>query len=607
MSLRPLRPELHPSIDSCIASDPRLETAWAELEKHLEWLTDIDNNPTRPRCLHMDHGMHHWRRVAEVAEVAWRSLCRTHPAWWSSESAFLLKAACFLHDIANVNGIPQGFKLHRNIKRGFDVDGRRCAVNDLDDSEGQFLLRRKQAEIAAATVRQLFAEKKLGAVNKSTARRLEALVGHYHKMSPKLASLSRRLHPAQPERIEAIAASVQFADWFHMDRSRVQTVTLEEVERKVLAELEALVAMPSTPVRLDGGLPCVLAKLLRSHYVFAPSAKPSDDARLRISMRVAKPPEVDQNTAGGMMRELRRQLRTKLFPSRFEGHLVGDHFERWGVHIEYREPVWEDPSEIEGYDFRNPPPVARDFWTAGNWFNLDEAAQFKLPNTNPVLATEIRWPVVADALYSSCAGVTESRYCGKPILSRRAFIWVHLNVTNGESLVAEPFFRQLHHNVCCGHIVSEYGHYPGGKTLVQCLAETLKTVQGAFYRAEFQQAAGANEEFDWVLGCLAKRFNKRQDRLNSRYQYWREAVCSIAALERDVVERGLKRRAVGDAVRALTKADAVACVNDQLSLRRGTRGSAALLLLSALQRNSPIFTPFLPADQYHPREPTHAF
>jgi len=345
--------------------------------------------------------------------------------------------------------LPEAVIGHLRRRRGFLV-GRSLTPENARTLPGRLLIRSYQGEIAEKVVFELHREGVLP-VPMQTARRLAFLVRNYCRVGPGCVAEAASLDDGVSDRLLAMAAALEYADWSDLDGSRVDREALAQDITDAERFLRDLQFNPSPMIEEDGDLPCLLPRVLRSHYLHGGSSVIQEDGAVRFSVRVTLPPTLQRSPDDDAFSTLSGEWRSHLLPSRLYRKTAYDHLSEYaGVELRFTEPLVEDMGD--GGTFLGVPRFVREFWIAGRWFNLGDAAQLLTVLGGQPILSDLEEPIDPwTACEEFALKPSLRRVVDRPRLSRRVLIVAHLRFTRGHPLLASIFYRQLHHDLFSSH------------------------------------------------------------------------------------------------------------------------------------------------------------
>jgi len=554
--------------EEVLGREEQFRAAWRMLKERLARLCEADTNPMRAMYRNVDHGPHHWKKVAETCKVLWSAVCSEHRNWWSAEAAFLLLASAHLHDVSMVWGYDQieldQLPAHviRKLKESGYGGWKKLTVEAAASPLGQLLIRQHQSVIAGGVVRQwATGAGPLVGISQLTVERLAFLVRHYAHIDTGARELAKRLEgPLAPHRLLAMAAVLQFADWSHLDQSRAKPEAIKDGMEQASQQLKELEENPSLALDADCGVLCLLPKLFRSHYVYDRRVRSEGTKGVRFAVRLACPIGLHKEGYDHAYQRLLMEWRAHLYPSRMVRPTAADHLREFaGIELFYTEPSVDD--NFDQTKFLPVPALVRDYWAASRWFNLEDTAQLLFPSGRHPAINDVLSAHPSDELYGALRARESDQLQDRPALSRRAFLYFHLKLTRGHPVLAGLFFRQLHHDISCSHRAVR------GESMMKHALEIELELRDSLI-------AG------WGLVLGRENLTTEEERyaaLVSKYAPF-GAFIGLKDLAKLGRQRGMRRDALSSFIAKAKDSDAIVTRSNVVEIAGQTKSSAALCL-----------------------------
>jgi hypothetical protein len=446
------------NIDALLLRDPILHDAWNDVLVKIKIVCDSDAFPLRQKYYHMPHGYSHWNTVRINAENLWEGISIKHANWQTPESAFLVRTASFLHDIAMILG-SEYVPLTKQSKSRFDSMG--AKTDNLDDRLaesplGQYLIRKYQDKVSSMIVRAWAKNGPFTRIPNTSIERLAFLLENYAARDlTKYEAIAAALDRGHSERLLAIAAAMQIADWADLSSSRISTemlkVRISELIKVSETDPSGLEGYLQNDQDVDCGDLFSLPILFRSYYVLSDGLNTEDPFQPSLQVRLALPPFFENKTTDDAFLQLTSEWRAKLSPSKMHGPTADDHFLKYGgIRFIFEEPKVEN---IPTLDLIETPPFVRDFWIASRWFDLGLSRQLieaDLGRRSPDYEFNTL-QVENGILYKNFHDEKGLCPATKPWLSRRIFLFLHSKLSGGHPRLAARFFQQFQHDLCCAY------------------------------------------------------------------------------------------------------------------------------------------------------------
>ncbi len=470
--------------DRLLEEDDIYGVSWGKLKEELSFLEDINDNPNRLICYHIDHGPNHWKYVRSKARTLWCVACLKQTNWWSAESSFILSSAAYLHDVSMFHGanyvdLTDEDLFTTQVMLFFPPNLRTVRkLTDVANTAAGRLIRRKYQGYIAARVTQAFAEtsKPFEDIDQHIVNAIAFIVRYYTVIGRTEEEIKQEVNQVLAEyeeedrgRFFAMASILQFSDWAHLD-SRVDRRYLLKEQEQLDNLIEKLF---SSECEEDGEYLCALPTFYRSHYVEPgqldpittnienksakkadntgninqkPVSPPSVMLQVRFQFKVGLPPDLPLN--GIAFQQLVREWRGHFLPSRMKKRLAADLLAEHA----YIELLYSEPAPLrDATRFLSPPAFVHDWWVASNWFNLKESTQFFCLRGKCSPIMDFKHSFNSKYLYCERDPKKGIKPTQLPFLSRRSFMCLQVYVTRGHSCWAPIFYKHLHHCLSCIH------------------------------------------------------------------------------------------------------------------------------------------------------------
>jgi hypothetical protein len=442
--------------------------AWIKIREEILLCANADKNPSRRRYWHIDHGPGHWELVRKYSGTLWYYICQKHKEWDTVENIFILSLCSYFHDIAMIvdydNLIISPPLLGNQVLRylGKETNGGVRLTRDIcETSLGQYILRDLEQYISERVFREWMTKKDLFLGIESQTLEIVCFILRNYKVINKIVVEEKAKidFNEKSKMVLAMAAVLQFADWAHLDNTRVSNKYVDYAYNKLALMRERRKDIISSNVGEDGGEYFLFPKLFRNIYVFSPELKLLRSATSKnipivsFSFKVMLPKGLKKKRTDSAYASLHSQWRAHFLPSRLQHPITIDHLIKYAdVQLLYYEPQIEESSESTAMDLPKMPHFIRDYYSASMWFDLSDAAQFVdkdramlMPPNKVFEKTIIEW----DLLYKNLSLRHKREYVSssKPGLSRRVLMYLHLMITKGHSALSDMFYKQLHHEM----------------------------------------------------------------------------------------------------------------------------------------------------------------
>ncbi|MCH9808823.1 MAG: hypothetical protein K0U74_13935 [Alphaproteobacteria bacterium] len=566
--------------DDLIAQDAVLAEAWNSLKNELRRQANIEINPAAPRLFHMEHGPSHWNQVLDVAEQLWHqiSIRPAYTAYATPKNVFILRCCAYLHDVSCVTGdifteTRIGDEALRILKE-YGVFRDETEPRLADTTLGQLIRRERQKEISLRERKAFSQQDHLKEAFSETGSWIEFILAHYTKLDGCEQELNQ-LAPNDSDELMALAAVFLFADWAQIDRTRIvpesfQLRLTQGIDR--LKKLDGQHLASASFAERDGGDVFSLPILFRSYYVVERQLLPDPDQpnTVKFTVRLLLP-----NTLKGrsVVRQLARQWRNHIFPSRMTGRLAGDFLEdHANLTLHYKEPILEFyPCSDDLIDLPN---FVQDYFCASQYYDLSLLRQFQ-KGTSECKSVQDFLDVKAVDVFTHFKLCLNSGYAESdtPSMPRAVLLAIHSHLTYGHNYLAHLVFRML-----APEVLSIQGRQ---RKVLLCLFELMDAIE-ADIKGQLVHGVTEDELRRFVL--IAKFFW-------SRGMSWREPIkleelqaYARQSEQRFVVDEDLVRAAVR--FRVLRKLDE----GQSVSFRDDTVTSALFFLrASPLKDTAEIF------------------